>query len=82
MIKAEINENGVEILISRGDPSLINELSRVMAKGVDVLSEELGHGSYESAFFATMMSAIDRAKEYGYKIDRKSLGFALMAYKD
>ena len=90
MIKAEAKtkgENSVTKVSFEGEANeIIVELCEVLAKGADAvtntLKEDGEKATYEKAFYAIVMTAIDTAKEDGFEIDSRKLGLALMIGKE
>lgn len=90
MIKAETktkDENSVTKVSFEGEASgIIAELCEVLAKGADavtnMLEEDDEEVTYEKAFYAIVMTAIDMAKEDGFEIDSRKLGLVLMIGKE
>ena len=90
MIKAETKtkgENSVTKVSFDGEAiEIIAELCEVLAKGADavtnMIEEDGKEVTYEKAFYAIAMTAIDTAKEDGFEIDSRKLGLALMIGKE
>ena len=90
MIKAETKtkgENSVTKVSFEGEANeIIAELCEVLAKGADavtsMIEEDGKEVTYEKAFYAIVMTAIDTAKEDGFEIDSRKLGLALMIGKE
>ena len=90
MIKAETktkDENSVTKVSFDGESDeIIAELCGVLANGADVvtrmLEEDGEEVTYEKAFCAIVMTAIDAAKEDGFEIDSRKLGLVLIIGKE
>lgn len=90
MIKAEKKIKGkdsaIMVKFEGESEEIIAELCEVLTKGADVitdmLEEEGKKVTYEKAFYAIVMTAIDAAQEDGFEIDSRKLGLALMIGKE
>ena len=90
MIKAEKKVKGkdsaIMVRFEGESEEIIAELCEVLTKGADVitnmLEEEGKKVTYEKAFYAIVMTAIDTAQEDGSEIDSRKLGLALMIGKE
>lgn len=66
-----------------GDLSTIMpEVCRTLARGVEALAEDIGDTQVESTLYATIRMAIMQLEKDGHIIDRNRLGHALMEDND
>ena len=77
MITAKTNKNEVQVSFDGTAGEITSELNRVIARGAEVLAREL-HATSTGAFYATVMSAADIAREFGLDLDVKNVGLAMM----
>ena len=79
MITATTSKDGNQVQVNFNGTAeeITSELNRVIARGAEVLAREL-NGSYTGAFYATVMSAADIAREFGLDLDVKKVGLAMM----
>lgn len=90
MIKAETktkDENSVTKVSFDGESDeIIAELCEILAKGADAVTSMIEADgeevTYEKAFYAIVMTAIDTAQEDGFEINSKRLALALMFGKN
>lgn len=90
MIKAETktkDENSVtKVSFDGKSDEIIAELCEILAKGADAVTSMIEADgeevTYEKAFYAIVMTAIDTAQEDGFEIDSKRLALALMFGKN
>lgn len=90
MIKAETKtkgENSVTKVSFDGESDeIIAELCEILAKGADAVTSMIEADgeevTYEKAFYAIVMTAIDTAQEDGFEINSKRLALALMFGKN
>lgn len=94
MIKAETKtkgENSVTKVSFDGESDeIIAELCEILAKGADAVTSMIAsmieadgeEVTYEKAFYAIVMTAIDTAQEDGFEINSQRLALALMFGKN
>ena len=86
MIKTQTEKEKGKRVISvkiEGDLStIVTEVCRTLAKGVEVIAEEVGDTQVVGTLYATIQMAIMHLEKDGHIIDRNRLGHALMEDND
>lgn len=86
MIKTKTKDIKGKRVISveiKGDLStIVSEVRYTLARGVEVLAEDIGDTQVESTLYETIRMAIMQLEKDGHIIDRNRLGHALMEDND
>ena len=81
MIKAKKKGEYVEMKFSGSVEDIANELTCVVSRVADMLMVDL-NSSHNAITYAMIMTFIDKIEEDGHKVDRKTIGRALITHKD
>ena len=84
MVKAKTTKDGSITKVKFNGPSdiIALELTHIITRGAQAISNTVSDGSIETALFAMIMTAIDELNDDGHDIDRHRLAMAMLVYKD
>ena len=80
--KRKRGKNVMDFKIEGDLSTIVSEVCHTLARGVEVIAEEVGDTQVESTLYATIQMAIMHLEKDGHTIDRNRLGYALMEDND